>query len=366
MHDVMSRLIQIIGALLAMAACAGAAFLVTNRVQQSVPLVGGLDGCWRLATPSGQVDCLSRNFLDGADKAADGKLGLARDKTTIAYVREVEHLAAGDARLARSCHAGMHELGRSEGRRSSAEDRVPTFPTASTQLCTAGYVHGLAEGYLAETPNAVASQVFPKLCQDPKAQTGCAHGIGHALMRARVALDPAKRSKASLHECDGLPTSVVSDCDNGVYMELAMQLKPTPVSVADYTRICSSTRDVDRSLSCWAYLTTSFTSNEVKTSDIPAWCGKAPLPSQYTCIEGYGRALGVTDLAKCSSSAKTEGLKERCLDGALGLAVGSGHVSKSAAISSCGALDSHELHSYCVGAVGRYSRGRALVEGERP
>jgi hypothetical protein len=357
----MARLFQIFVALLAVAACAGAAFLVTNRVQQSVPLVGGLDGCWRLATPVSQVDCLSRNFLDGADKAADGKLGLARDKSTIAYVREVEHLAASDERLARSCHQGMHELGRSEGRRASAEDRVPTFPTASTQLCTAGYVHGLAEGYLAETPDAVASQVYPKLCQDPKARTGCAHGIGHALLRARVESGPTKGADASLTECDGLPKSVVSDCDNGVYMELAMQLKPAPVSVSDYTNICDKTSDIDRSLSCWAYLSTSFTSNEVKTADIPRWCGKAPLPAQYTCIEGYGRAIGVHAVAKCETSAPTAGLRERCVDGAVGLEVGSGHVSASAAQHACATL-SAALGTYCTSAVRRYSTGRKLVE----
>ena len=79
------------------------------------------------------------------------------------------------------------------------------FPPGATQLCTAGYVHGLAEGYLHDAAaDADVAAVFPELCADEGARAGCAHGIGHALLRARDAA-PATASDAALDQCGDLP-----------------------------------------------------------------------------------------------------------------------------------------------------------------
>jgi hypothetical protein len=225
-------------------------------------------------------------------------------------------------------------------------------------------VHGLAEGYLAASPTADVNAVFPHLCKDPKARSGCAHGIGHALYRDQSGTSIRTSSDAALTQCDGLPANFVIDCDNGVYMELAIRTHPAPIPVADFVDVCSSTAGVERSLSCWSYLGASFTSNDTTSEAIPAWCGKAPLPSHYTCIEGYGRTIGISQVAKCGRSAPTVGLRERCVDGAVGLQVGSGHVSRRDANDACRTMSNTKLESYCLSAVKRYMRGRAKVEAQ--
>jgi hypothetical protein len=59
---------------------------------------------------------------------------------------------------------------------------------------------------------------------------------------------------------------------------------------------------------------------------------------------------------------KRDGLAERCIDGAIGLQVGSGHVSKAEANHACGGLSESNRVTYCRGAVSRYLRGRERVE----
>jgi hypothetical protein len=50
------------------------------------------------------------------------------------------------------------------------------------------------------------------------------------------------------------------------------------------------------------------------------------------------------------------------VDGATGLQVGSGHVSKRDALAACEDLDQRSLRTYCLRAVERYAEGRKQVE----
>ncbi|MCW2962000.1 MAG: hypothetical protein JWM25_1716 [Thermoleophilia bacterium] len=350
---------QIILGILLLAACVAGGFLATNAFQKTVPIVPGLQGCWRLDGSARQVACLSEEFRSGAEESAGDTTGRERDTAVIAYVRRAEKLAAGDSRLAGTCHPAMHQLGRDEGSRAAAEERVPTYPGGSTQLCTAGYTHGLSEGYLEDTPDADVAAVFPKLCHETASRGGCAHGIGHALLRAQPG-GSVDSSTAALDRCGALPDAWPSDCLDGVYMELAMRTRPEPVPVADYAKVCGAAADVDRELSCWGYLGLSLTSNDVATEDVPGWCAKASVPGQFPCIEGYGRDIGAKEVSRCGERGiGRAALQQRCIDGAIGLQVGSGHVSDDEASSACDDLDAAALVKYCRSAVERYAAGRA-------
>lgn len=355
--------LNIIGPIVLLLATVGGGWAATNLIQQTVPIVPGVQGCWRLEGSARQVGCLSKEFSNGADLAAGKTDGAARDEAVIEYVRRAERLASSDTQLAGTCHPSMHDLGRREGARAAGEGRVPGFPGGSSQLCTAGYVHGLAEGYLASKPGADVAMVFPKLCHDDAAVEGCAHGVGHALVRSELKQSaPDISADRSVEACGDIPAKLRSDCTNGVYMEIAMRTSPEPVSVRDFSEICGDLDDSDRELSCWSYLSLSFSANDVGREDIPTWCARAPLPAQFTCIEGYGRQLGVRDVAECSKVSGPPPLRERCIDGAVGLQVGSGHVAASDAKSSCSSLQGDGLRGYCRRAVARYTVGRKAVE----
>jgi hypothetical protein len=358
--------LRIIGAIAVLAIAVAGGFAATSMFQRTVPIVPGVQGCWRLEGSTRQVDCISDQFANGAREASSGLSGAARDRAVLAYVGRADKLAANDARLGGVCHPAMHVLGRTEGARAAAAGHAPTFPDGSTQLCTAGFVHGLAEGYLARTPNADVAAVFPKLCHDAAARAGCAHGIGHALLRAQRGSSAASTTNA-IAGCAKLPSEFPNDCHNGVFMELAMRTTPRAVPVASYVDACTaadSQADVALGLSCWGYLGLSLASNDVPLEQQASWCAKASPAGQFTCIEGYGRDLGVARVANCSAKGVGRtAIMERCIDGAVGLQVGSGHVTAAAARASCTNLGTKHLAAYCRSAVGRYSRGRAATAG---
>ncbi|MCW2926379.1 MAG: hypothetical protein JWM86_347 [Thermoleophilia bacterium] len=338
-------------------------WLVTSRVQQTVAIVPGLDGCARLTTSAERIECLSDEFADGAAQSADGATGARRDERVIEYVRRAETLARGNPTLADTCHPSMHRLGRREGARAGAEGRTPTFPGGSSQLCTAGYVHGLAEGYLARTPNIDAAKIFPGLCHDPSSKPGCAHGIGHALLRS-VPNRSADNTSPALTDCETLPENFIASCRNGVYMESAMRTGEAVISPARYAAGCGASESVERALSCWSYLPQSLTAHDVPLDEYPGWCARSTLPGQFTCIEAYGRQLGVEGSPACGRSGDIPELRQRCIEGAIGLQVGSGHVSPAEARSTCGGIKDSSLVAYCRRAVERYSSGRAKVEAD--
>ncbi|MBC7460053.1 MAG: hypothetical protein H7287_01690, partial [Thermoleophilia bacterium] len=347
--------LRIIGitALLALTVVGG--FSATNLFQRNVAIVPGLEGCWRLDGSGLQIQCLSNQFLNGARDAAKGLSGSARSDAVNAYVSRADKLAASDQRLGGVCHPAMHNLGRSEGLRAADAGHAPDFPSGSTQLCTAGYVHGLSEGYMSKSPNADVAAVFPVLCHDPAARTGCAHGMGHALLRAQTSA-PAAAANAAISRCGKLPDDYPTDCHNGVYMELAMRTEPASIPVADYTRICrvaDREDDATLGLACWGYLGLSVTSNNLTAAAEPKYCTQASTTGQFPCFEGYGRDIGPSKVANCGTDTPNGALAQRCIDGAIGLQVGSGFVTKRKAVAYCGTLKGGELVAYCRTAVQR-------------
>lgn len=357
-----SKLPQIVLGGLVLAVALAAGWLVTSSVRGPASAPSQYSECWRLDGSVEQIACVSDRFIDEAKAAAAGSTGNDRSDAVNDFVRSREQLASTDPMLAGICHPAMHELGRAEGRHAASTDTIPRFPEASTQLCTAGYVHGLAEGYLVGTPTADVTAVFPKLCHDESARTGCAHGMGHALLRARVDDRPVEASAAAVSQCADLPASFPDNCMNGVYMELAMRVEPTRVSPDDYVSTCKGASVVDEELACWGYLGLNLTTNGIPLEDAPEWCLRASLPGQFQCLEEHGRDLGTARVAQCESIDARIQLLERCVDGAVALHVGSGHVSSQDANNACDDVESSRLRSFCRGAVKRYSSGRKAVE----
>jgi hypothetical protein len=346
--------------LVAMAGAVGAGFLATSRFQRSVSLVPGIEGCLRLDGSAPRSECLGAEFQHGVKRATSGRNGEDRDDALVRYVSSIDRMASGDSRIAGSCHPAMHVVGRTEGRAAARQSRIPKFPDAANQLCTAGYVHGLSEGYLEASPTADVGAVFPKLCYDVSARPGCAHGIGHALLRGTSSTPGVRDARHAVERCEPIPEAVRTDCESGVYMELAMRTDPVN-SVSDFVSACRGADTVERELSCWNYLGLSLTTNDVPPSKTPTWCSRAPREAQYACIEGYGRQLGVDHVRDCEANVDDHALVTRCVNGAVALQVGSGHVSPADARTSCGSIRSHELEAFCEQAVVRYSRGREKV-----
>jgi hypothetical protein len=355
--------LQYVAGAIALASALLLGWHVTSILQDSTSSeTSAYAACWKLEGTSRQVDCLADGFVAGARSATSGKPDHEREGAIIAFVRAQEARAADDASLAGICHPAMHVLGQNEGRRAARLDSVPTFPEASTQLCTAGYVHGLAEGYLVGTPAADVRTVFTQLCHDPDARTGCAHGVGHALLRARTDERPIQAAAAATRRCTELPGTFGANCMNGVYMELAMRVRPAKVEPDAYVAACHRVANVDAQLACWSYLGLNLTTNDVPLAQVPEWCAKASLPGQFTCIEEYGRDLGVAGVAGCERLEVRSELQQRCVDGAIGLQVGSGHVSRQEARSTCSNLGTVALARYCRAAADRYARGHSAVE----
>lgn len=356
-------LLTTVTSLLVLVAAIGGAWFVSERAQRADQR-SEYAACWSSAKSTERIDCVSDRLLQEAGSRASGRSGQARGEAIAAFVRDRERAAADDAELAAVCHPAMHELGRTEGRTVAREAGLPVFPAGSSQLCTAGYVHGLAEGYLVATPDAEVMAVFPKLCHDADVREGCAHGVGHALVRARSDDGAAAAAAGASRACGELPDELATNCRNGVYMELAIRTDPV-VAVDEFIDTCRSIAAVDERLTCWGYLSSAMATNDVPLERVPAACARADLPGQFTCVEQYGRSLGALRVDQCEGSSTRFEVRARCVGGALGVHVGSGHVSESEARDACLAIDEGRLERRCLTSVGRFASGRRDVEAGR-
>jgi hypothetical protein len=338
-----------------------AGWFVTDAVRTPESVRADWGSCTTLDGGAEQIACLSDRFEEQATRLAGSRVGAERDEVLLRFVRSTETAAAEDSRVSGLCHPAMHQLGRREGSTAAKADRVPAFPAGSSQLCTAGYVHGLAEGYLTGTPTAQVAAVFPSLCHDTKAREGCAHGVGHALVRAHTTDDLRTTARSSFARCKDLPSEFPTNCQNGVFMELAMRTQPAIAPPTEYVHACRDIADAGDALSCWGYLGLNLRTNDVPIEDVPSWCAKADLPGQFPCIEEFGRSIGVEGIEACADSADMAELQQRCVDGAVGLQVGSGHVGVDEARARCDDLDG-ELRAYCRSSVKRFAAGRRQVE----
>lgn len=339
---------RLIVPVLVLSAALVAGWGITSFAGGRVQLLPGLAGCWRLDGSAAQSRCAEAEFRDDVQEAARGRDGRSREAAMIASVESVDVQARADGRITGVCHQAMHDIGRSEGRRAAGADTVPNLPQAGSRVCTAGYVHGLAEGYLASTPRADAARVYPRLCHEATTRENCAHGIGHALLQARADQSAPVASQGAGTACTTLPEPVHGVCRGGVYMELAMRTGDTRVRPDDYIATCTAQPTAAR-LSCFEYLGLSLTTNDVAREEVPAWCARAPRTEQGLCIDGWGLDLGLDRISQCASLDERF-LEHRCVDGALRTELASRHATPAEAERRCRELEM-PLRRYCTGAV---------------
>lgn len=307
------------------------------QLQRSVAIAPGEAGCSRLADPGKRADCLGELLL--TDLRSDGV-------SVQSGLDDIEARAASDEALADSCHQAMHRVGHAIGGDAASAGRSLAFPARSTRLCTAGYTHGLVEGYLAG--GAAATKIVPiyeATCRDTKAESGCVHGIGHVVQKS-------KDTTEAVRLCGQLPTAVQSDCSNGVFMERAMA-RPAE-KPATFARACGSQPTAALRDDCFFYLPASASSNGFDDAATAKLCGGVTGPSGATCFESFGRNLGANRLSACSP-ANSPAHVESCLTGALELSLSSGHVKPAAARTQCASLD-EAMTRTCTGLVERLAR----------
>jgi len=336
---------QLIGSVLVLAIAVAIGVLAMTALQRKVPVLPGVQGCERLQGVERQTSCIARHYQDRADKRV--RDGAERGSATAWAVAQADLDAATDAALGGSCHPAMHLVGRREGTRVGRSNLRPVWPDQAERLCTAGYVHGLAEGYFAQAANPDLAELYPSLCAVEKASSGCAHGLGHAVIRKQPARD-VDDARSALRRCDTLPGERAFDCANGVYMEIAMQRDPR-VSVPSYGKLCTAAATASWASNCAIYLPLSASTNERAQSTVPKLCEQYAVGAARTlCFSQYGRDIGTDGLRSCERVAGTRNARS-CVNGALVLRLNSGHITPGAARSACN--DLAPLRSYCLDRV---------------
>jgi hypothetical protein len=302
----------------------------TGMLQKKVPLAPGAEGCARLEGRSEQTSCIAKLYADRLP-GESLPVGAERDLRVHTVIARADRDAAKSETISGLCHPAMHEVGRAEGELAARAGKVPGFPTeGSMRLCTAGFVHGLAEGYLQSSSNPDIAAIFPKLCHEKAAASGCAHGIGHALLRQDPEREVVPAARESVTRCATLNGSFAADCYNGVFMELAM--RAPDFSSEQYTKVCDSQQMPLTVASCWSYLPLVTNASEIAPAKAATMCTKAPPDGAPNCIAELGRSQALDGIELCASLPK---LREDCLRGAVSLSVSSGHVTRLAAEKRC-------------------------------
>lgn len=326
---------------------------VMHTVRQHADPIGS---CGRTANITSRIDCYSTEFnallFDGAPTQP-----ATRAQFVAAALDGIESIAAHDTKLQAACHPAMHTVGRQEGARMAGAHERPIFPPNPTRLCTAGYVHGLVEGFAAESSSSASSSaLFTQACSGAgTAKTGCAHGLGHAFVRAKH--DPL----TGLKRCASIPTKYNSDCLNGVYMEMAIG---TPLMSADqYTKMCAAQPAAGRS-ACAYYLPNNGQLNNVGPSTTLTQCESLSTNLASTCVESLGRIAGPDQAALCEQTT-TAANRTSCLVGVFALPINSGYLTLDQARETCSGLHG-PTQTTCNTLVTAVARGRAGLSHEAP
>lgn len=310
-------------ALLGLATAGGV--LLTGQLARHTSVLPGERGCRALADRNERTSCYAKALASAIDDASPARLTRS--------LGAIDDDAASMPALEGVCHQAMHVAGRAAGERAARRDTVPTFPAAaSTRVCTAGYVHGVAEGYLQRSPSANVAHVFPQLCHEEAARAGCAHGIGHAVLRAFGDAAPPPRSvERARSRCDELPSAHVMDCVNGVYMELATR---DQVRLEKLVTMCAGAPGADARSSCFSYVPLRAASAELPQRQVLDLCARQELLSAAACTESLGRELGPEQVGECGNTA-TAALMRSCVRGAMELQLTTGSIDVDDARRAC-------------------------------
>jgi hypothetical protein len=200
-----------------------------------------------------------------------------------------EH-AEKDTLVSAVCHDILHEIGKETYRK---DNDLAQSLSLRDDFCNSGYLHGVFEAYFSDAPEPLSG--IGAVCssygeaQRPFDLWQCNHGLGHGLMYY---------TDGSLAEALSLCSEVVapphvSDCQNGVYMELfnGEFLAGENTVLSEYDNnpfaICQA-QEVAVGF-CYTYIPVYLSGVlDMEYVDIFDICSNAGLMYQDNCVVGVG------------------------------------------------------------------------------
>lgn len=331
-------------AIFAIAAAAG--LFGSQMLQSSVPLLPGEAGCKRLYSGSARAKCYGEAINKDLSADLRGLTGATYQKHLDFYLHGVDNRAAKDKSLRDICHQAMHVVGRSSGQGFATQGKNLVFPHHSARLCTAGYAHGLVEGYL-QQGGAISNLpiLFQHMCVTKSAESDCAHGLGHAVMRR---LDSTSDSIA---KCTSLNAERIDDCANGVYMEVAIRNKP--ISLTNFASMCSKQAGANLKSDCFFYLPGLANAKGLPIAKTIEACNTYAGDYLADCAEAVGRMQGIESLPTCTKVPAS--VAQPCMQGALRLALSSKLVTPAQARKRCTTKLPAKYHKDCLALVTEFA-----------
>jgi hypothetical protein len=209
---------------------------------------------------------------------------------------DLEHITRVQPQVTRFCHPVAHDLGHAALKKYGSFSKAAAF---RNDVCGSGYLHGIVEETLAQSPDPVAA--VTTLCA-PEMSASCIHGIGHgAMFVSHLNVPEAERL------CDrfGRTYQVVA-CSEGVFMQLFEPGEDDPAALAQLpsTRLaaeplypCPEQPSVFQS-ACYFYApiyflqTHDYVDHPEAFAQALRWCLDAPTRSgQESCTRGTGSRL---------------------------------------------------------------------------
>lgn len=324
----------------------GAGMIGTRLIEHKVALLPGEAGCKRLGTGSQRARCYGGVISKDLKGVLASSSGTVYQRRLDSYMNNVDDRAAEDSNLRDVCHQAMHVVGRASGKSVASKNGTLVFPSESGRLCTAGYGHGMVEGYL-QSGGSVGNlpELFQHMCIKKSSVTDCAHGLGHAVMRR---LDS---SSESISKCTTLKGIAIDDCANGVYMEVAIRNKP--ITVHNFAGMCKEQPTIELQKDCYFYLPGLANTKGLSLNKTIGICTKYAGIAKADCFESVGRLEGLDSLKACAAVPTQYG--DDCMQGALRLVLSSRLASPTKARSQCRKVLPDRMHTNCFALVEKYA-----------
>jgi hypothetical protein len=209
---------------------------------------------------------------------------------------DLEHITRVQPQVSRFCHPVAHDLGHAALKKYGSFSKAAAF---RNDVCGSGYLHGIVEETLAQSPDPVAA--VTTLCA-PQMAASCIHGIGHgAMFVSRLNVSKAERL------CDRFgQTYQVAACSEGVFMQLfepdeddpaALAQLPARQLAAEPLYPCPEQPSIFQS-ACYFYApiyylqTHDYVDHPESFVQALRWCLNAPTAAgQESCTRGTGSRL---------------------------------------------------------------------------
>ena len=244
--------------------------------------------------------------------------GIIEKENPKAALQRLEALSRKNPAVLNACHAIAHDMGHKAFEKYKDFGKMLKF---QDDVCGAGYLHGIIEGFFKHTANAMDTLKTVCASKSLSGQSGrCYHAVGHGLMYYTQNDLPS-----SLGKCDSYPNAIAKRrCAEGVFMENFLadgKLHPSDyVKPDDPFYPCQFQKGFYKSI-CYFYAPIFHLS--LHNNDYLAamrWCNTAPAGYRYSCTDGLATRIMKQNLDDpkrvekiCTSGAKTQ--VNPCIDG---------------------------------------------------